>query len=74
MSEGMKFKIVSHLFSLKSSGKFHKELNMVSWNDRAPVYDLRGWNEDHSAMTKGVTFTDEEYEELVNQFSEKVED
>jgi len=71
----MKFKIVSHLFRLKGgSGKFHKELNMVSWNDREPVYDLRGWNDDHTEMTKGVTFSDEEYEELVNNFNEKVEE
>ena len=74
MPEGMKFKIVSQLFSLKGTGKFHKELNVVSWNGRDPVYDLRGWNEDHTEMTKGVTFSDEEYEELVNKFNEKVEE
>lgn len=47
---------------------------MVSWNGREPVYDLRGWNEDHTKMTKGVTFSEEEYEELVNKFNEKVEE
>lgn len=68
------YKITSHLFSLRSSGTFRKELNMVSWNDGAPKYDLRGWNEDHTKMTKGITFSDEEYEELVNKFNEKAED
>lgn len=68
------YKIVSHLFSLKSSGTFHKELNKVSWNGREPVYDLRGWNDDHTKMTKGITFSNEEYEELVNKLIEKVEE
>jgi len=70
----MKFKIVSHLFKLMGTGKFHKELNMVSWNGREPVYDLRGWNEEHTEMTKGITFSIEEYEELVNRFNGKVEE
>jgi len=47
---------------------------MVSWNKRDPVYDLRGWNDDHTKMTKGVTLSDEEYEELVNKFNEKAEE
>lgn len=57
-------KIVKNLITLPCEGKFHKELNLVSWNDREPVYDLRGWNEDHSQMTKGVTLTEKELIEL----------
>lgn len=49
----------------------HKELNLVSWNGRDPIYDLRGWNEDHTKMTKGVTFGNEEYKELVNKLKEE---
>ena len=70
----MKFKIVSHLFKLKGTGKFHKELNMVSWDDREPIYDFRGWNEEHTLMTKGITLSLDEYEELVDKFNEKVEE
>lgn len=66
----VEFKIVEHLFSLQSSGTFTKELNKVSWNKRDPVYDLRGWNEDHTKMTKGITLTDDEFQELANKIKE----
>lgn len=67
----MKYKIIKTLFSLKGSGKFHKELNLISWNDRDPVYDLRGWNEDHTEMTKGITLSEEELEELKIKLTEE---
>ena len=41
-----------------------KELNLVSWNDRSPKYDIREWAPDHSRMAKGLTFTAEELGEL----------
>ena len=44
--------------------KFHKELNLVSWRGRPPVYDLRGWNDGRSEMTKGITLTKEELIQL----------
>ena len=31
------------------------ELNRISWNHRAPVFDLRKWDETHEKMGKGVT-------------------
>lgn len=65
------FKITEHLFNLQSSGTFTKELNKVSWDGRDPVYDLRGWNEDHTRMTKGITFTDKEFEEFVSKIKEE---
>lgn len=37
-----------------------KELTYTSWNNRDEKFDLRSWNPDHSAMTKGVTLTKEE--------------
>lgn len=64
------YKIVKPLIILQSSGKFRKELNLVSWNGREPVYDLRGWNDDHSEMTKGITLSEEEFQELKNKIME----
>jgi len=37
-----------------------KELNLVSWNDREPKYDLRDWSADNTKMGKGVTLSKEE--------------
>lgn len=64
----IEYQIIKNIFSLESSGSYKKELNLVSWGDRDPVYDLRGWNEDHSKMTKGITFSQSEFEELVKKF------
>lgn len=41
-----------------------KELNLVSWNDREPKYDLRDWNENHDKMGKGITLTRDELDKL----------
>ena len=37
-----------------------KELNLVSWNEREPVYDIRTWNSGHDRMGKGITLSPDE--------------
>ena len=44
----------------QSNSGWAKELNIISWNDRPPKYDLRDWSADHLKMGKGVTLTREE--------------
>ncbi len=47
-----------------------KELNLISWNKRAPKFDLRDWAPDHEKMGKGVTLSEEELlalKELLNK-------
>lgn len=57
----IKFDIVEHLGVVSENDKgWKKELNLVSWNDREPKYDLRDWSENHERMNKGVTLTKEE--------------
>ena len=41
-----------------------KQLTYTSWNNRSPKFDLRSWDADHNAMTKGLTLTKEELLEL----------
>jgi hypothetical protein len=48
----------------KSASGWAKELNLISWNDREPKYDLRDWSADHEKMGKGVTLTKEELSAL----------
>jgi len=72
MLANVDFNITEHIFSLQSSGAFTKELNKVSWNGREPVYDLRGWNEDHTKMTKGITLTNDEFKEFVSKLKEEL--
>lgn len=60
MSE-IKYEIIKNIAVLSSSASgWSKELNLISWNDREPKYDLRDWSADHSKMGKGVTLTKEE--------------
>ena len=56
-----KYDIVEKIAVLSESSKgWRKELNLISWNDRDPKYDIREWSPDGDKMGKGVTLTDEE--------------
>ena len=57
----IKFEIIQKIGVLSISQRgWTKELNLVSWNDRAPKYDLRDWAPDGQTMGKGITLTKEE--------------
>jgi hypothetical protein len=62
---GIKYEIVKTVGELSESGKgWTKELNLISWNDREPKYDIRDWSPEHEKMGKGVTLTIEELKKL----------
>lgn len=57
----IKFEIVKKIGALSTSTKgWAKELNLVSWNDRDPKYDIREWAPDGQTMSKGITLSKEE--------------
>jgi len=57
----IKYEIIEKVGVLSTSASgWAKELNLISWNDRDPKYDLRDWSGDGSKMGKGVTLTREE--------------
>lgn len=72
----LKFEITKNIGMLSESARgWTKELNMVSWNEREPKYDLREWNPDHTRMGKGITLTEEEVETLKKLLNgEEIED
>ena len=56
-----KYEIVKELGVISENAKgWRKELNLVSWNEREPKYDIREWSPDHDRMGKGVSLTEEE--------------
>lgn len=56
-----KYEIIKKIGVLSKSGSgWTKELNLVSWNDREPKYDIRDWSPDGEKMGKGVTLSREE--------------
>ncbi len=70
MSE-IKFEIIKKIGVLsKSDSGWAKGLNLISWNERDPKYDIREWSADGQKMGKGVTLSKEELlalKELLNK-------
>lgn len=61
----IKYEIVKTIGVLSEGSKgWTKELNLISWNDREPKYDIREWAPEHEKMGKGVTLSNEEVEKL----------
>ncbi len=57
----LKYEITEHIGDLGENTRgWSKEVNLVSWNEREPKYDIRDWSPDHSRMGKGVTLTADE--------------
>ena len=67
----IKFEIIKRIGVLSTSSRgWNKELNLISWNDREPKFDIREWSPDGTTMGKGVTLTAEELltlKELIDQ-------
>lgn len=61
MMAEFKYEIIQHLGVISTSAKgWQKQLNLISWNDRPPKYDLREWSPEGETMGKGITLTKEE--------------
>jgi hypothetical protein len=57
----IQFKVEETIGVLSTSANgWQKELNLVSWNDAPPKFDIRSWSPDHTKMGKGITLTNEE--------------
>lgn len=62
----IKFEIVKHIGVIGEGTKgWQKELNLISWNNRAPKYDIREWAPNHEKMGKGITLTEEELKRII---------
>ena len=61
----IKYEIIKQVGVLSTSASgWTKELNLISWNDREPKYDLRDWSPDRKRRGKGVTLSGEELSAL----------
>ena len=61
----IKYDIVEEIGVLSENAKgWRKEINRISWNGAAPKYDIRDWAPEHGKMSKGITLSREEMEEL----------
>ena len=57
MAEKFSYEINSTIGVLSESGDWRLELNLVSWNKRKPVYDIRKWHydEEDNADKMGIS-------------------
>ena len=56
-----KFEIIKTIAVLsKERSGWTKEINLVSYNDAPPKYDLRSWDPNHEKMGKGITLSRDE--------------
>ena len=61
----IKYEIKEELGVLSENAKgWRKELNLISWNDAEPKYDIRDWSPDHEKMGKGTTLNADELTKL----------
>lgn len=64
----IKYEIIEHFGKLSDApDRYNKEVNLISWNEADPKFDIRPWKETEEEgrkMTKGLTFTVEEIEKL----------
>ena len=61
----IKYEIIKQVGVLSTSASgWTKELNLISWNDREPKYDLRDWSPDRKRRGKVVTLSMEELSAL----------
>ena len=73
MAKDFSYEIIENIGILSTSPKgWTKELNLISWNGKAPKYDIRDWSPEHEKMGKGVTLSDDEVSALL-ELLKKVE-
>lgn len=70
----MKYEIVLHIATLATyldleGDRWSKELNIISWNGKDCVLDIREWNEDHTVCRKGITLSAEETDSLCKGYA-----
>ena len=69
------YEITKELGVISETSKgWTRELNLVSWNEREPKFDIRDWSPDHTRMSKGISMTEEEMSKLVELFEARNEE
>ena len=63
--EELSYEVIKCLGELSESKSGWKtEANVMSWNGKPAVIDIRAWSPDKAKMGKGITLTDDEQQKL----------
>lgn len=74
-NRGFSYKIVKHIAVIGGIGDEAKELNLISYGNRPPKYDLRSWTTDDNGqpkMMRGITLSREEAIALWNALNKEL--
>ncbi|MDY6037568.1 MAG: PC4/YdbC family ssDNA-binding protein [Eubacterium sp.] len=68
------FEIVKAIGVLSRNDRgWSKELNLVSWNGQAPKYDIRDWDQEHERMSRGITLTKSEMQNMMELYQKETD-
>lgn len=63
--DNIKFNIEQHIATLSGNeGEVTKQLNIVSWNEKPPVIDVRAWSSNGKKPYKGISLSIDEAKAL----------
>lgn len=70
-NDNFKFEIVKCIAVLSTDRNgWTKEINLVSFNDAPPKYDIRSWDPDHQKMGKGISLSRDEMKEMLDALAD----
>ena len=70
-NDNFKFEIVKSIAVLSTDRNgWTKEINLVSFNDAPPKYDIRSWDPEHQKMGKGFALSREEMKEMLDALAD----
>jgi hypothetical protein len=70
-NDNFKFEIVKSIAVLSTDRNgWTKEINLVSFNDAPPKYDIRSWDPEHQKMGKGIALSREEMKEMLDALAD----
>ena len=70
MSE-FKYEIIKEFGIIaEHKGGWSKQLNLISWNDAEPKYDIRDWAPNREKMGKGISLSASELQTLTDMLNE----
>ena len=71
MDKQITYRIVREIAVLSErTNGWSKQLNLISWNNENPKYDIRDWGPNREKMGKGVTLTPAELQSLTEALDE----
>lgn len=62
------YEIIKEILSFPGDGKFHTEVNLISWHGNEPKIDIRRWSEGREKPSKGICLTEQEFKEIVEYY------